>query len=66
MHPHPWIIAQNEDVIAHEWHEKYSLGETKVLGDLAYAGSHLKLRVLVVQNIIGRQQRGTRRAREGN
>ena len=32
---HPWIIAQNEDVIAHEWHEKYSLVETKVLGALA-------------------------------
>ena len=32
---HPWIIAQNEDVIAHEWHEKYSLAETKVLGVLA-------------------------------
>ena len=29
------IIAQNEDGIAHEWHEKYSLGETKVLGALA-------------------------------
>ena len=33
---HPWIIAQNEDAIAHEWHEKYSLGETKVLCGLAY------------------------------
>ena len=32
---HPWIIAVNEDVIAHEWHEKYSLVETKVLGALA-------------------------------
>ena len=32
---HPWIIAMNEDVIAHEWHEKYSLVETKVLGALA-------------------------------
>jgi hypothetical protein len=32
---HPWIIAQNEDFIAHEWHEKYGLVETKVLGALA-------------------------------
>ena len=32
---HPLIIAWDEDVIAHEWHEKYSLGETKVLGALA-------------------------------
>jgi hypothetical protein len=31
----PWIIAQNEHVIAHEWHEKYSVVETKVLGALA-------------------------------
>ena len=26
---------RNEDVVAHEWHEKYSLLETKVLGALA-------------------------------
>ena len=32
---HPWIIAWNEDVIAHKWHEKYSLVETKVMGALA-------------------------------
>ena len=32
---HPWIIAQNEDVFAHEWHVKCSLCETKVLGVLA-------------------------------
>jgi hypothetical protein len=31
---HPWIIAKDEDVIAQEWHEKYSLGETEVLGPI--------------------------------
>jgi len=35
---HPWIIARNEDVIAHEWHEMCSLVETMVLD--AFAGSH--------------------------
>jgi len=33
--PHPWIIAWNEDVIAHEWHKKYNLVDTTVLGALA-------------------------------
>jgi hypothetical protein len=57
---HSWIIAEDEDVIAHEWHEKYSLGETEVLEPLCYR-AHLRLGTLVVENTTVNQPRGTRR-----
>ena len=31
---HIWIIAENENTLAHEWHQKYSLPFTKVLASL--------------------------------
>ena len=61
---HQWIIARNEDVMP--------MSGTKSIAwlKLRYwvhwpVGSHLKLRVLVVQSNIGRQQRGTGSARRG-
>jgi hypothetical protein len=30
-----WYIAELEDILAHEWHRKYSLAVTKVLGRFA-------------------------------
>ena len=35
---HPWIIAKDENFLAHEWNEMYSLRETEVLGPLGLQG----------------------------
>ena len=32
---HIWIIAEDENTLAHEWHQKYSLPFTKVFGKFA-------------------------------
>jgi hypothetical protein len=59
---YPWLIAEDNDVIAQDCHEKYSWVKQRSWVTWA-AGSHLMLRVLVVQNITGRQPRDTGRAR---
>ena len=63
---HPWIIAQNMKMPL-PMSGMRSIDWVKLRSWMPLpAGSHLKLRLLVVYNIIGRQQRGTRSAREGN
>ena len=62
---HTWIVARNEDVIAHEWHKEYSLVETKVLGALACKVTS-KAKGVGCAEQHWEAQRGTRRARRGD
>ena len=33
--PYMWVIAESLDILVHEWHNTYSVGSTKLLGNLA-------------------------------